>query len=210
MSASTICNLFCVKSWACKTLTGVIGALIIGALPASAWSQANQIVAPVEAIDTELRNLLKNHIEQASSFTDRFDAQAWLMLMDGRLEKYVKNPDQRLTLLRAVHREATAAGVKPELVLAVIEIESHFDRFAISPVGALGIMQVMPFWKNEIGRPDDNLIDLNTNLRYGCIILKHYLDVADGRLAEALARYNGSYGSYRYSAKVMDAWDNWR
>ncbi|WP_371872562.1 lytic transglycosylase domain-containing protein [Gilvimarinus sp. DA14] len=198
------------KSSAFKPALFLIWALLGSALPLPAWSQANQIVAPVEAIDSELRKLLKNHIEQADSFTDRFDAQAWLMLMDGRLEKYVKNPDQRLSLLRAVHREATAAGVKPELVLAVIEIESHFDRFAISPVGAQGIMQVMPFWKNEIGRPDDNLIDLNTNLRYGCIILKHYLEVADGHLAEALARYNGSYGSYRYSAKVMDAWDNWR
>ncbi|MCP8898156.1 lytic transglycosylase domain-containing protein [Gilvimarinus xylanilyticus] len=163
-----------------------------------------------EEIDDELRELLKSHIEQADSFTDQYDAQAWLMLMDGRLKKYITNPDQRLRLLRTVHREAMAAGVKPELVLAVIETESHFNRFALSPVGAQGIMQVMPFWKNEIGRPEDNLIDLDTNLRYGCIILKHYIDIADGRLAEALARYNGSYGSYRYSAKVMDAWDNWR
>ncbi|MDO3388751.1 transglycosylase SLT domain-containing protein [Gilvimarinus sp. SDUM040013] len=161
-------------------------------------------------MDAELAELLKNHIEQADSFIDRFDAEAWLMLMDGRLKRYVKDSDERLTLLRTVHKEATAAGVKPELVLAVIEVESHFDRFALSPVGAQGMMQIMPFWKHEIGRPEDNLIDLTTNLRYGCIILKHYIDRADGHLAEALARYNGSYGSYRYSAKVMDAWDNWR
>lgn len=169
-----------------------------------------QPVIPQSTVDDELRMLLKNHIGQADSFTDRFDAEAWLMLMDGRLARYVKSPDQRLALLRLIHREATAAGVKPELVLAVIETESHFDRFAISSVGAQGIMQIMPFWKNEIGRPEDNLIDTATNLRYGCIILKHYIDIADGRLAEALARYNGSYGSYRYSAKVMDAWERWR
>lgn len=71
-------------------------------------------------------------------------------------------------------------------------------------------MQVMPFWKNEIGRADDNLIDLETNLRYGCTILKHYIKRSNGHLANALARYNGSYGSYRYSSKVMDAWDKWR
>lgn len=160
--------------------------------------------------DPELTRLLKNHIEQADSFIDRFDAEAWLMLMDGRLKRYIKNSDERLSVLRAVHKEATSAGVKPELVLAVIEIESHFDRFAVSRVGAQGMMQVMPFWKHEIGRPEDNLMDVSTNLRYGCIILKHYIDIADGHLAEALARYNGSYGSYRYSAKVMDAWDGWR
>jgi len=169
-----------------------------------------QPITPQSTVDDELRQLLKDHIGRADSFTDRFDAEAWLMLMDGRLARYVKSPNERLALLRTIHREATAAGVKPELVLAVIETESHFDRFAISPVGAMGIMQIMPFWKNEIGRPEDNLIDAATNLRYGCIILKHYIDIADGRLAEALARYNGSYGSYRYSAKVMDAWERWR
>ncbi len=167
-------------------------------------------VAQTHEVDDELRNLLKNHIEAADSFSDRFDAEAWLMLMSGRLARYVEDPDERLHLLRLIHREANAAGVKPELVLAVIEVESHFNRFAISRVGAQGMMQVMPFWKNEIGRPDDNLTDITTNLRYGCIILKHYIDVADGRLAEALARYNGSYGSYRYAAKVMDAWEDWR
>jgi len=167
-------------------------------------------VAHVHEVDDELRQLLINHIEDADSFSDRFDAEAWLMLMSGRLARYVKDADERLHLLRLIHREAHAAGVKPELVLAVIEVESHFNRFAISRVGAQGMMQVMPFWKNEIGRPEDNLTDVTTNLRYGCIILKHYIDIAEGRLAEALARYNGSYGSYRYSVKVMDAWENWR
>lgn len=176
----------------------------------SASSVPAQPIIPQSTVDDELRQMLKDHIQQAESFTDRFDAEAWLMLMDGRLTRYVKSAEKRLKLLRTVHQEATAAGLKPELVLAVIEIESHFDRFAVSSVGAQGIMQIMPFWKNEIGRPEDNLIDTATNLRYGCIILKHYIDIADGRLAEALARYNGSYGSYRYSAKVMDAWERWR
>lgn len=163
-----------------------------------------------EPLDRELAELLKNHIEQADSFIDRFDAEAWLMLMDSRLKRFIDDRDLRLSMLRAIHKEATSAGVKPELVLAVIQVESRFDRFAVSPAGALGIMQVMPFWKNEIGRPEDNLIDLTTNLRYGCIILKHYLDRSNGHLAEALARYNGSFGSYRYAAKVMDAWEYWR
>lgn len=162
------------------------------------------------AVNNELRDLLKATIEGADSFEDRYDAEVWLMAMSGRLKRYVKDPKQRLHLLRSVHREATRAGLQPEIVLAVIEVESHFDRYAVSRVGAQGIMQVMPFWKNEIGRPDDNLIDLDTNLKYGCTILKYYLKKAGGKWAEALARYNGSYGSYRYSIKVMDAWERWR
>src|SRR5690606_42151141 len=93
--------------------------------------------------------------------------------------------------------EARRAGLKPDLVLAVIHVESLFDRYALSRVGAQGVKQVMPFWKNELGRPEDNLIDLATNLRYGCTILKYYLDLEKGNLRRALARYNGSLGSHR-------------
>ena len=94
-------------------------------------------------------------------------------------------------------------------MLAVIEIESGFDRFAISRVGARGMMQIMPFWKKEIGRDDDNLFKIDTNLRYGCTILKYYLDKEEGRIADALARYNGSYGTYKYAGKVLDAWSKY-
>lgn len=165
---------------------------------------------PREALKSGLRDKLLANIAAAESFEDRYDAEAWLLLMSGRLARYVPDPGKRLQLLRKVHHNAKQVGLQPELVLAVIEVESHFNPYALSPVGAQGIMQVMPFWKNEIGRPEDNLIDLDTNLQYGCTILKHYLDRSDNRLAEALARYNGSYGSYRYTMKVMDAWDRWR
>lgn len=163
-------------------------------------------------VDPELRALLQASIKEADSFEDRFDAEVWLMQKSSQLEKYVKDPAQRLHILRHVHREARRAGVPPEFVLAVIEVESHFNRYAVSRVGAQGMMQVMPFWKKEIGREEDNLIDLETNLRYGCTILKYYYDRAKGDWAEALARYNGSYGYYwDYSEKVMMAWqNNWR
>jgi len=192
--------------------------LLCALLPAAAPAWAQQTEAPSEAqlerqqeaLDDGLRRKLINNIEASDSFEDRFDAEAWLMLMSGRLERYIPDTDHRLKVLRKVHSAATQVDLQPELVLAVIEVESHFNHYAVSPVGAQGIMQVMPFWKNEIGRPEDNLIDLETNLRYGCTILKHYIERSNGRLAEALARYNGSYGSYRYSIKVMDAWDNWR
>ena len=115
----------------------------------------------------------------------------------------------RLDFLRLVHQEARRADLQPELVLSVIQIESAFDRFALSYVGAQGYMQVMPFWKNEIGRPEDNLMDTATNLRYGCTILRHYLDREKGNISKALARYNGSYGKIKYPEKVLMAWDKY-
>ena len=195
-----------------KTAFSVLVALWMASATNAAWAQSNTLAyaEPTIEVDDQLRQKLLDNIRAADSFQDRFDAEAWLMLMSGRLERYVRDPDRRLRLLRKIHSAARQTDLQPELVLAVIEVESHFNHYAVSPVGAQGIMQVMPFWKNEIGRPEDNLIDLDTNLRYGCTILKHYLERSEGRLAEALARYNGSYGSYRYAAKVMDAWERWR
>ncbi|NLB99983.1 MULTISPECIES: lytic transglycosylase domain-containing protein [Halopseudomonas] len=157
-------------------------------------------------VDPELRALLMEAVSQADSFSDAFDAQVWLLDMSTRMHRYIPDEAERLRFLRLVHREATRAGLKPDLVLAVIHVESLFDRFALSRAGAQGIMQVMPFWKNELGRPDDNLIDLATNLRYGCTILKYYLDLEKGDLRRALARYNGSLGSHRYPDKVQEYW----
>lgn len=175
------------------------------------WCQAEATSAPPGVVDDEVRALLKKAVEDSDSFVDRFDAEVWLLSKDKAMARFERDPERRLQLLRQIHRAATRAGLQPEIVLAVIEVESRFDRFALSHAGAQGMMQVMPFWKHEIGRPEDNLIHLETNLRYGCTILKHYLDKSNGKLAEALARYNGSYGSYRYSEKVMDAlYEFWR
>ena len=166
---------------------------------------------PPPDIDPELREKLKQTISQADSFEDRFDAEVWLVQKSAVLAKYVKDDAERLFILKEVHKAAQRVDVPPEFVLAVIEVESHFDRFAVSRVGAQGMMQVMPFWKKEIGRESDNLMDIKTNLQYGCTILKHYLDRAKGNWAEALARYNGSYGRFTYPEKVMVAWEkHWR
>lgn len=162
-------------------------------------------------VDEELLALLRNTVSEADSFEDRFDAQVWLLSKSTHLERFIPDKNRRLTFLRKVHREAMRAGLSPEVVLAVIEVESRFDPYAVSSAGAQGLMQVMPFWKNEIGRPDDNLTNTDVNLRYGCTILKYYLDKEDGRLREALARYNGSYGQYWYPRRVMLAWESrWR
>lgn len=166
--------------------------------------------APRE-IDPELRKKLKETIAQADSFNDRFEAEVWLVQKSSILEKYVPDDSKRLQLLHEIHRAAKRVEIPPEFVLAVIQIESHFNSYAVSSVGAQGMMQVMPFWKKEIGREQDNLIDVRTNLKYGCTILRHYLDRAKGNWTEALARYNGSYGKNKYPRKVLLAWEqNWR
>ena len=130
--------------------------------------------------------------------------------MSRRLTRQVPDAEERLHILKTVHRQATLAGVEPELVLAVIDVESNFDRFAISTATALGLMQVMPFWVKEIGEPGHNLFHERTNLRYGCTILRHYLDRERGNLANALGRYNGSLGQPDYPNKVFKALrDRW-
>jgi len=167
------------------------------------------LVAPVTAVaeqvpDPELRAVLLEAASAADSFDDRFDAEVWLTDMSARLERQVSDPDERIEILTRVHYEAARVELPPELILAVIEVESNFDPYAISVAGALGLMQVMPFWRDEIGRPDDNLIRLDTNLRYGCTILKFYLDKENGDLRRALGRYNGSLGQRKYPNKVID------
>ncbi len=164
-------------------------------------------LASTRDTDPELRSRLIAAIQDSSSFPDRFAAEVWLVDMSKRLERHIADPGERLELLRLVHREATRAGLEPELVLAVIQVESAFDRWAISRAGAQGLMQIMPFWLKEIGKPDDNLFHIPTNLRMGCTILRFYLDRERGNLTRALARYNGSLHIQpnRYAGKVFRA-----
>jgi soluble lytic murein transglycosylase-like protein len=162
--------------------------------------------ATQERPDAELRQLLTQAIASADSFEDRFEAEVWLKDMAQRLSRWQSIPDhERVIMLKIVHQEATHFDLPPELVLALIQTESNFDRFAISSAGARGLMQVMPFWVDEIGRPDDNLFDIRTNIRYGCAILKEYLDRERGDYQKALARYNGSIGKIWYPNRVLTA-----
>jgi soluble lytic murein transglycosylase-like protein len=157
------------------------------------------------APDPELRKILVAAIADADSFDDRFDAEVWLTDMSRRLTRQVPDATERMTILKAVHRHATHAEVAPELVLAVIDIESNFDRFAISSASALGLMQVMPFWIPELGYKDKNdLFKIDVNILLGCRILKYYLEMEDGDLIQGLARYNGSTGRRIYSDKVIE------
>ena len=174
------------------------------------------LTAPdLSAESAEDRTALSAYLNRALSaedgFEDRYAAEVWLVDMQQRLARFLADPAERLDLLTRVHQQASELNLPPELVLSVIEVESAFDRYAISRVGAQGLMQVMPFWKDEIGRSDDNLTDTATNLRYGCHILRFYLDREDQNLSHALAAYNGSSGSLRYPNKVRAAWEShWR
>jgi soluble lytic murein transglycosylase-like protein len=161
---------------------------------------------PVHAsTDPELRKLIKEAVESDSGFEDRFDAQVWLLDMSRRLETFVQDPKTRIDMLKLIHYEARRVDIEPELVLAVIEVESRFDEYAISVSGARGLMQIMPFWLNEIGISDQNLFKIRTNLRMGCTILRYYIDMEPQDLGRALARYNGSLGKTVYPNKVVKA-----
>ena len=145
------------------------------------------------------------------AFSNSMDAVNWLTEMAQRLERRVPFLRTRLDLLRTVHYEASRAGLDPQLVLAVIHVESNFRKFAVSSAGARGYMQVMPFWVGLIGKKNDNLFNLRTNLRYGCVILRHYLDIEGGNLSRALSRYNGSVGKSEYPNLVLRTMRaNWR
>ena len=158
--------------------------------------------------DPELTQLLLDAVSNTDSFSDRFDAEVWLKDMSDRLILTVPDHAERIEILTRVQQEATRAELPPELVLAVIDLDSRFDRFAISKAGARGLMQVMPFWLDELERPDDNLFEIDINLRMGCTILKHYMDRESGDMTRALARYNGSYGETWYSEKVLGRLSN--
>jgi soluble lytic murein transglycosylase-like protein len=154
--------------------------------------------------DPELREILRSAANDTDSFPDRFEAEVWLTDMSRRLARQVEDPEERIEILTLVHYEASRVKLPPELILAVIEVESNFDRYAISVAGAIGLMQIMPFWLDEIGRPNDNLLHIDTNLRYGCTILRFYYDKENGDLRRALGRYNGSLGKRKYPNKVID------
>jgi soluble lytic murein transglycosylase-like protein len=180
---------------------GVVLLAIAAQLVAEAQRRSDARSAP----DPELRKILVAAIADADSFGDRFDAEVWLTDMSQRLRRQVPEAAERVEILRAVHRHATLAGIPPELVLAVIDVESDFDRFAISSASALGLMQVMPFWVPELGYRDKNqLFEIETNVLLGCRILQYYLEMERGDIVRGLARYNGSVGQRWYADRVIE------
>ena len=178
-------------------------------LGASAAFAGAQQYEPLSAsVRGALHKTVSDSRPAVSSFHNSIDAVDWLGEMSRRLEKRIPNREYRIDLLRSVHYEATRAGLDPQLVLGLMQVESGFRKYAVSSAGARGYMQVMPFWVKLIGRPEDSLFDLRTSLRYGCTILRHYLDIEKGDLFRALGRYNGSLGKPEYPNMVRAAWQS--
>lgn len=187
-------------------LSAIVCLLALAALPA--WGGAQKYEPLSASVKAQLSKAVADIPHARAAFADDPSVKAWLAEMSRRLERYIPDPVLRQRFLNTVHYEATRAGLDPGLVLAVIEVESGFRKYAVSPAAAMGFMQVMPFWVDLIGTREHNLFHLRTNLRYGCTILRHYLDIERGDLFRALGRYNGSLGKPEYPNLVYNAWRN--
>lgn len=179
-------------------------ALLASAGAARAGSQIE------EPLSNSVKALMQRSVSDKAApiltFATKEEGQAWLNEMSQRLQKRIPDTAYREDFLRTVHYEASRAGLDPQMVLGLIQVESGFKKYAVSSVGARGFMQVMPFWVRSIGAKDHNLFLLRTNLRYGCTILRHYIDIERGDLYRALGRYNGSLGRPEYPNLVLGAW----
>jgi soluble lytic murein transglycosylase-like protein len=167
----------------------------------------NQIYEPLAtSVQAALYKAISDHAVPYLAFDTEAEARAWLSVMSRKLAGRIRDREQREEFLITVHYEAKRAGLDPQLVLGLIQVESNFRKYAVSSAGARGFMQVMPFWTRLIGSTEHNLFHLRTNLRYGCVILRHYLDIEKGDLFRALGRYNGSLGRAEYPNMVERAW----
>ncbi len=190
----------------CKQVVALLLAAAGGGFSSAALAGAQA----QEALSASVRAVMQRSVsDQAApklAFASQQEAQFWLSEMSRRLEKVMPDAEYRIEFLSTVHYEATRAGLDPYLVLSLIEVESGFNKYAVSRVGARGYMQVMPFWVKSIGKREHNLFHLRINLRYGCTILRHYVDIEHGNLYRALGRYNGSLGQPEYPNLVKAAW----
>ena len=177
---------------------------MLAPLQALAGAQRNDPIDPV-VLET-LTARIADRAAPFLNFRNPDDAHKWIYEMSNRLQKRFPDRKQRMELLKTVQWEATRAGLDPQLALGLIQIESGFRKYAVSSAGARGYMQVMPFWAKVFKRPNDNLFSLRTNLRYGCVILRYYLDLENGDYFRALGRYNGSLGRPEYPDAVRAAW----
>jgi soluble lytic murein transglycosylase-like protein len=162
--------------------------------------------------DPELEAVVAKAIAQAQCFTDQYDSAVWYTLMEPRLRSIVKEKDERIDILKQVYCETHRPGearLPPGLVMALIAIESRFDRWAVSPAGAVGLMQVMPFWPEKLGMRRYELVHVAPNIHMGCAILRFYLGYEHNDVRKALARYNGSVGQRNYPDLVISQWTHW-
>jgi soluble lytic murein transglycosylase-like protein len=179
---------------------------LISAAPFPALAGAQQYEPLSASVQSAMSRAISDKGVPQLRFKNPEDGYRWLLEMSDRLAKRIPDAKYRIELLKTVHYEASRAGLDPQLVLGLIHVESGFKKYAVSTAGARGLMQVMPFWVNLIGEGEHNLFHLRTNIRYGCVILRHYLDIEKGDLYRALGRYNGSLGMPEYPNLVLAAW----
>jgi soluble lytic murein transglycosylase-like protein len=185
------------RSALCLVLLCANGAALAGA----------QVYEPLAAsVQAALSKAVSDSAPLTSAFSSKLDEVNWLSAMSPRLDTRIRDHKTRIAFLKSVHYEATRAGLDPQLVLGLIQVESGFKKYAVSRAGARGFMQVMPFWARLVGAKGDDLFDMRKNIRYGCVILRHYLNLEKGDLYRALGRYNGSLGKPDYPLAVQAAW----
>ena len=192
-----------------KLFLALCAALFAG----SAWAGAQKYEPLAASVQAALHSSISDRAAPEPKFPSVEEKVNWLAEMSRRLQKRMPDRSGRLEFLKTVYYEAQRAGLDPQLVLGLIQVESGFRKYSVSAAGARGFMQVMPFWVKLIGTQDNDLFHLRTNLRYGCTILRFYLDIEKGDLYRALGRYNGSLGQPEYPNMVRGAWEKqwaWR
>ncbi|WP_229518622.1 lytic transglycosylase domain-containing protein [Massilia sp. PAMC28688] len=194
----------------------VVPALLVAAalaLAGPAWAGNQKEEAIADAMRVALSNAIKDTRPPKPVFRDeaaRQRYQRWLAAMSERLKRKMPDDQSRLEFLETTWYESSRAGLDPGLVLGLIQVESAYRKYAVSMVGARGYMQVMPFWSKVVGDNDrSKLFHMQSNLRYGCSILRMYIDMEGGNLYLALGRYNGSRGRAKYPNAVLAAWKKW-
>ena len=193
-----------------RAVTRLTLALALAA-PGLAFAGAQAYEPLAASVQAALQKSISDQAAPFLAFQTEREARRWLAAMSRRLAARMPDRVQREEFLVTVHYEAKRAGLDPQMVLGLIQVESNFRKYAVSHAGARGYMQVMPFWVKLIGNPENNLFHLRINLRYGCVILRHYLDIEKGDLFRALGRYNGSLGKPEYPNTVVRAWQrNWQ
>jgi soluble lytic murein transglycosylase-like protein len=190
-----------------RTLAAFLALLCLSPL---AWAGAQREEALAASVQAALHAAIADQASPEPEFSSITEKVNWLATMSERLYKRMPDPQQRIEFLKTVYYESRRAGLDPQLVLGLIQVESGFKKYAVSGAGARGYMQVMPFWVKLIGTSESNLFHMRTNLRFGCTILRHYLDIEKGDIYRALGRYNGSLGKPEYPNMVRGAWEkNW-
>lgn len=176
-------------------------------LPTLVQAGAQQYEPLADSVRGGLHAAIADRASPEPQFPSVQEKINWLTEMSARLSRRMPDRKSRMDFLKTVYYEAKRAGLDPQMVLGLIQVESGFKKYAVSSAGARGYMQIMPFWVELIGDKQSNLFHMRTNLRFGCTILRHYLDIEKGDLYRALGRYNGSLGKPEYPNLVRRAWE---